>query len=229
MSTIPSAAPFPERDSTKPAEQQGLFRKFDIRRTDGSDQPGGKHYGCRYFVLDMTHDQHAPAALRAYAASCESTHPQLAADLVSEFGAPTEGMDELRKAVRAITRMLSDREWAEHVSRDLDASALEAAITDLHNDLSEANERIDELEAQHAEALQREATDYNEAVDEIARQAAQLAAPDPMLLVKIRNVALEEAAQIADHQYSNEDTDPLIENVNVAMRNAAAAIRELRK
>lgn len=150
MSKLPNAAPFPERDSTKPAEQQGLFRKFDIRRTDGSDQPGGKHHGCRYFVLDMTHDQHAPAALRAYAASCESTHLQLAADLVSEFGTPTEGTDELRKAVRTITQMLSDREWAEHVSRDLDASALESAVTDLHNDLHEANERIDELEAQLA-------------------------------------------------------------------------------
>ena len=77
---------FPERDTSKPAEQQGLFHKFDIRRTDGSDQPGGKHFGCRYFVLDMTHDAHAPAALRAYAESCKATHPALAADLFAEFG-----------------------------------------------------------------------------------------------------------------------------------------------
>jgi len=85
-----AAAPgaLPERDPSKPAEQQGLFRKFDVRRTDGSDQPGGKHHGCRYYVLDLTHDQHAPAAMRAYAAACASTHPQLAADIVAEFGAP---------------------------------------------------------------------------------------------------------------------------------------------
>ena len=85
-----AAAPgaLPERDLSKPAEQQGLFRKFDVRRTDGSDQPGGKHHGCRYYVLDLTHDQHAPAAMRAYAAACASTHPQLAADIVAEFGAP---------------------------------------------------------------------------------------------------------------------------------------------
>jgi hypothetical protein len=80
------AALFPERDPSKPADQQGLFRKFDVRRVDGSDHPGCKHYGCCYYVLDLTHDQHAPAAMRAYAAACQSTHPQLAADIVAEFG-----------------------------------------------------------------------------------------------------------------------------------------------
>ncbi|WP_197672302.1 hypothetical protein [Cupriavidus nantongensis] len=84
-----SASPsLPERDTSKPAEQQGLFRKFDVRRTDGCDAPGGKHHGCRYFVLDLDHDAHAPAALRAYAASCAATHPQLSTDLVREFGTP---------------------------------------------------------------------------------------------------------------------------------------------
>lgn len=85
-----SKRPFPERDETRPAEQQGLFRKFDVRRVDGSDSLGGKHDGCRYFVLDINHDAHAPAALRAYAASCKDTHPQLSADLVAEFGAQQE-------------------------------------------------------------------------------------------------------------------------------------------
>jgi len=76
-----------ERDLSKPAEQQGMFRKFDVRRTDGSDAPGGKHHGCRYYVLDLTHDQHAPAAMRAYADACAVTHPLLAADIAAEFGA----------------------------------------------------------------------------------------------------------------------------------------------
>lgn len=76
----------PERDTSRPIEQQGLFHKFDVRRTDGTDAPGCKHHGCRYFVLDLDHDAHAPAALRAYAASCAVTHPQLSADLVREFG-----------------------------------------------------------------------------------------------------------------------------------------------
>lgn len=77
---------FKERDTSKPAEQQGIFRKFQVSRVDGSDVVGGKHFGCRYFVLDMDHDAHAPAALRAYADSCASTHPELAADLRREFG-----------------------------------------------------------------------------------------------------------------------------------------------
>lgn len=78
----------PERDNSKPAKQQGVFHKFNVARTDGSDAPGGKHHGCRYFVLDVDHDAHAAAALSAYARACESTHPALAADLRSKWRGP---------------------------------------------------------------------------------------------------------------------------------------------
>jgi hypothetical protein len=61
----------------------GLYRKFDVRRTDGSDAPGGKHHQCAYFVLDLDHDPHAKAALAAYAKSCRSDFPVLADDLQS--------------------------------------------------------------------------------------------------------------------------------------------------
>lgn len=71
----------PERDTSKSADAQGLFRKFIVRRTDGSDGPGGKHEGCEYFVLDVTHDRHAKAALAAYAAAVRSTNAVLADDL----------------------------------------------------------------------------------------------------------------------------------------------------
>jgi hypothetical protein len=60
---------------------RGLYRKFDVRRTDGTDAPGGKHEGCSYFVLDLTHDKYARAALEGYAAACGAEHPALAADL----------------------------------------------------------------------------------------------------------------------------------------------------
>lgn len=54
---------------------------------------------------------------------------------------------QLRKSVQAFTRMLNENEWAEHAGHgDPDSSALETAITDLHNDLAAANERIAELE-----------------------------------------------------------------------------------
>lgn len=75
----------PERDKTKPAEEQGVFRKFDVRRTDGSDQSGGKHHGCEYFVLDTDHDPHAKAALSAYAMSCVKTHPELSKDMFKRY------------------------------------------------------------------------------------------------------------------------------------------------
>ena len=78
----------PERDQSKPAEEQGLFRKFVVHRVDGSDAPGGKHHGCRYFVLDVDHDPHAVEALAAYANACEATHPELAKDLRVEWAVP---------------------------------------------------------------------------------------------------------------------------------------------
>lgn len=60
---------------------RGLYGKFLVHRVDGTDQPGGKHYGCDYFVLDLTHDEYAPAALAAYMVACGREYSLLAADL----------------------------------------------------------------------------------------------------------------------------------------------------
>lgn len=60
---------------------KGVYRKFKVTRTDGSHRRGGKHEGCAYFVLDLTHDKFADAALRAYAKACEKEFPELARDL----------------------------------------------------------------------------------------------------------------------------------------------------
>ena len=62
--------------------KRGLYDKFNVRRTDGSSEPGGKHEHCSYFVLDFSHDDHAIPALEAYAASCRTEYPLLAADLL---------------------------------------------------------------------------------------------------------------------------------------------------
>lgn len=59
----------------------GVYRKYEVKRTDGSSEPGGRHERCRYFVLDLDHDPHAAAALRAYAESCQGDYPALASDL----------------------------------------------------------------------------------------------------------------------------------------------------
>lgn len=63
------------------ARQKGLHQKFVVRRTDGTNRKGEKHHGCDYFVLELTHDTFAAAALLAYADACETEYPELAADL----------------------------------------------------------------------------------------------------------------------------------------------------
>lgn len=63
----------------------GLYHKFNVTRTDGTDQPGGKHEGCEYFVLDLTHDPFALPALKAYAEACRDEYPILAADLQNKI------------------------------------------------------------------------------------------------------------------------------------------------
>jgi len=65
-----------ERDPSKPAEQQGIFRKFDVRRVDECAQPGGKHDGCRYFVLDLNHDR----LIRVSAQQADDSQPAVGVD-----------------------------------------------------------------------------------------------------------------------------------------------------
>jgi hypothetical protein len=65
--------------------ERGLYEKFFVSRNDGQSVVGGKHDGCAYFVLDVTHDPHAIAALTAYAASCEDDFPALASDIRSTW------------------------------------------------------------------------------------------------------------------------------------------------
>lgn len=64
-------------DDTK----RGLYGKYIVKRLDGSSEPGGKHEKCAFFVLDLEHDKHAKAALKAYAESCKREFPALAKDL----------------------------------------------------------------------------------------------------------------------------------------------------
>ncbi len=65
---------------------RGIYHKFNIERTDGTSIEGGKHHGCDYFVLDVTHDPFALPALRSYAEVCRPQYPLLAADLDAKVG-----------------------------------------------------------------------------------------------------------------------------------------------
>lgn len=59
--------------STDPDRERGLYGKYRVEKVNG--KPVG---AC--FVLE-SHDPHAPAALRAYAESCEKDFRPLAEDL----------------------------------------------------------------------------------------------------------------------------------------------------
>ena len=69
------------RISSMPDKNRGLHERFRVERTDGSSEPGGKHDGCEYFVLDLDHDRFAIDALIAYEAACADEYPALARDL----------------------------------------------------------------------------------------------------------------------------------------------------
>jgi hypothetical protein len=61
--------------------EKGLYRKFKVERTDGRSALGQKHEHCRYFVLDLDHDEFATAAMATYRAQCSAKFPELANDI----------------------------------------------------------------------------------------------------------------------------------------------------
>jgi hypothetical protein len=56
-----------DRTHHEGCHDEGFGDKFEVRRTDGSDQPGGRHHGCTYFPLDLTHDPIAREVALQYA------------------------------------------------------------------------------------------------------------------------------------------------------------------
>jgi hypothetical protein len=89
------------RNAGLPDSEQGVYKKYFVYRADGSDKPGGKHRGDEYFVLNLTTDVHARAALRTYAESCRETHPQLSAELAAKAGVVTDATPVDGKAFMA--------------------------------------------------------------------------------------------------------------------------------
>lgn len=80
----------------------GVEPRYHVTRNDGRSVFGAKHYGCQYFVLDVTHaDDHTRAALKAYADSCRDQFPELAADL--DYAASTDAqVDRAMQRVHGI-------------------------------------------------------------------------------------------------------------------------------
>ena len=86
---------------TKRTRAAGVYRKFKITRTDGAHRRGGKHDGCAYFVLDLTHDPFALPALAAYAEACAKEFPALAGDLRQILATPQHQHCGCREAMCA--------------------------------------------------------------------------------------------------------------------------------
>lgn len=65
------------------AENEGCYQKFDVKRRDGRDAPGGDRDGAVYFVLDLIHDDpsRVRSALTAYRLASPDL-PALNADLL---------------------------------------------------------------------------------------------------------------------------------------------------
>lgn len=63
----------------------GLYKKYNITRTDGQSAPGCKHADCFLFVLDLDHDEYAVLPLALYAQLCQEHYPELAEDLQDQI------------------------------------------------------------------------------------------------------------------------------------------------
>jgi hypothetical protein len=64
-------------------ETEGLYQKYRVERTDGTDGPGQRHDGCRYLVLDLTHDPEARHVAGLYASNVHHERPRFADDLLA--------------------------------------------------------------------------------------------------------------------------------------------------
>ncbi len=77
----PDFHPDDRTTDTMTDKDRGLYNKFqNIERTDGRSEPGEKHHGCEYFVLDLI------PAIQAYANSCRADYPKLAVDILRRAG-----------------------------------------------------------------------------------------------------------------------------------------------
>lgn len=91
-------------DAEGPADQSlvGIYDKFEVRRRDGRDLPGGDREGACYFVLDRTHDEFSGPALRAYAEAARDEYPALARELLA---AHVEPLPTAADTARAVDRL----------------------------------------------------------------------------------------------------------------------------
>ena len=95
--------PTPPQERANTAEvAEVLEDRYQVTRRDGRDAPGRKHHGCRYFVLDLTHDSKAAALVAAY-------FDMLAAASLLRQDPPQVAGEDPQATGKAIYEALADR------------------------------------------------------------------------------------------------------------------------
>lgn len=86
-------------------DRKGYYNKFDVKRKDGRDQPGGDREGAKYFTLDLTHDPYALVALNAYAEGMIDENPALYQNIMEIIGEHLKPM-----GIRSVWAGIAERE-----------------------------------------------------------------------------------------------------------------------
>ena len=81
----------PEDRERLTKRELGLYEKYFVMRGDNQDSRGGKHFGCKHFVIDFTCDKYAREVMLKYAELCEHEYPVLARDIRAQFSQTTKG------------------------------------------------------------------------------------------------------------------------------------------
>ncbi len=144
---------------TKDANR-GLYEKFTVSRNDGRSDPGEKHHGCTYYVLDLNHDPHAIPALKAYAESCRTDFPALAKDIdtiVSQRGGGTfPNAAATAKAIISIDNCLSEADSpSERSEGDWHKAYLEVGVSDDGHHQRGAGDHVSTDHERHGKGAQR--------------------------------------------------------------------------
>lgn len=76
---------------------KGIYEKYYVTRADEGDRPNHKHYGCKYFVLDLTHDRFVPETIRTYGRLARAAgYGPLASDLKDKADAMEKAFGVVR-------------------------------------------------------------------------------------------------------------------------------------
>ena len=87
-------------------QTRGLYRKFNVNRVDGRDQPGGDKANAEYLVLDYANDPFGWVCAAGYVTMVAETHRRMSLDLARRLLAVLQAFGPEKRA--EIDKMMSD-------------------------------------------------------------------------------------------------------------------------